>query len=494
MASGLKALHDIDRAISKARRTVSDASDLPRRASSALAQVSRKQAAAYGDIAKLRLELIEEGDGGALGYVDRQAEKLLALHEKQEARLIDKAQVSLAKISTLEADRRSQEKIVAKAVESYDKRAEICQNKLVSDPEYITLLTIVETAEATTQRAQAKQNLAEEEVEEKGAPYRNDPYFQYLQSRKYGTREAKGWFFTKMFDAILARRGKYRDAALNYKRLMDIPVRLAGHVKLLEGKEEAAREALKQAEETALVREGVTKLKEESLVQQSILEKIDISLEAQEELHQSIRTEQTQVSAGESAPYKEAIDLLVNTLERKKMPDLRRLAAQTVSQDDDRAIERIIELDRHAKELEEDQQSARSIIKKYQGTLGDLERLRQRFKVSRYDAPSSTFPSGRLIGTLLGQLLAGMVSGNDVWRQIERAQRTVRRHSDMDFGGIDWTEAMRLPRNSGGFGGSRRRRSTPRRRAPQRRAPRVRMPRSSGGRKGGGGFHTKGGF
>ena len=513
MASGRKTLHEIDKAIAKARAQVSQASELPRRASAALADVSRKQAASYSDIAKLRLQLIDEGAGGELGYVDRQAAKLLGAHDKEEARLAKKADASLAKITKLEEERRAQETVVEKAVDAYDKAAEACQKKLVADPEYIALLTAVETAEATSDRAAAKQALAEEDVEEKGATYRSDPYFQYLQKRRFGTREAKGWFLTKMLDGWIARRGKYRDAALNYKRLTDIPVRLARHVEDLEKKEEQARVTLKEAEENALVKQGVTAKKTASLKAQAKLDTIDERLAAAEADHQAIRTEQAQVGAGDSAPYREAIALLVNTLERQDLPSLRRLASQTISRDDDRAISDLIELSRTAKDLEEDQQQSRRLIEKYQRSLSELEQIRQKFKGRRYDAPSSTFTSN-LIAALLGQMISGLISGNDVWRQIERAQRTVHRRSDGDFGGIDWGEAMRLPRttrrSSGGiFGGGSRRGSDPfggwgrggggssrrstRTRAP--RMPRTRMPsprRSSGGRRGG--FKTGGGF
>ena len=506
MATGLKALHDIDRAISKARRNVSDAAKLPQRASRALADVSRKQAAAYEGIAKLRLDLIESGkDGGELGYVDRQAVKLLAVHDKEEGRLAKKADASLAKIDTLETKRRAQEKLVATAVDAYDKAAEACQKKLVADPDYIILLAAVETAEATTERADAKQELAQEEVETKGAPYRGDPYFNYLSRRRYGTKDAKGWFLTRWFDGRLARRLKYRDSAMNYRRLTDIPKRLAAHVTALEGKEEAARTALKNAEQSMLVKEGVTGARKKSLAAQTKLETIDAQISAQEDNHQALRAEQAKVSAGDSAPYQEAIDLLVNTLKRKDVPGLRRLAAQTVSRDDDRAVGDLIELSSHARDLEDDQQESRKLLEKYQRSLAEMEKLRRKFKTRRYDAPSSQFPSGSLVGTLLGQLLAGMLSSGDVWRQIERAQRTVRRHSDMDFGGIDWTEAMRLPRNSGGFGGgifggssrsSRGSRSggTTRRR-PRTRRPRMpRAPRPRAPRRKSGGFRTGGGF
>ncbi len=497
MSSGIKTLHKIDSAITKARKAVGEASRLPGRASNALAELNRKQLLAYENIAKLRLELVEKGKGGELGKVDRQVAKLLKSHANEEARLLKKVDAGLAKIDKLEISRRTQEVLVADAIDAYDKAALACQKKLAADSKYIELLMAVETAEATTERAIAKQSLAEAEVEEKGAQFRNDPFFQYLQKRKYGTKNAKGWFLTKALDGWIARRGKYRDAALNYQRLLDIPARLAAHVSGLERKEEEAREALKNMEADTLAKQGVTKLKKASLAAQKKLETIDANLQKSEEAHQSLRSQQAQVSGGGSAPYQEAIGLLVDTLQQKNLPDLRRLAAQTISNGDDRAIGKLIELSGHAKDLEEDQREARVLLTKYQTRLSELENLRRKFKDRRYDAPSSDFPSGTLIGTLLGQMVVGLISGNDVWRQIKRAQRTVNRRSDSDFGGIDWGEAMRLPRNSGGFGGGGWGGNTPRKRrsrsrSPRARAPRIRIPRSTG--RSGGGFYTKGGF
>ena len=477
MTSGIKTLYKIDGAIAQARKTVSEAARLPGRASNALADINRKQVLAYENIAKLRLDLIEDGAGGSLGYVDRQAAKLLTAHAKEEVRIEKKADVSLNKISKLEDARRVQELKVSAAVKAYDKAALACQKELVTNLKYIELLNGVEIAESKTERAIAKQNLAETETMEKSAPYNSDPYFQYLQRRGYGMKKAKGWFLTKGLDGWIARRGKYRDAALNYRRLLDIPVRLSAHVKSLEGKEQSARDALKGMEVKTLARKGVTTLKTTSLREQKKLDALDIKLQKSEEVHQSIRSEQAQISGGGSAPYKEATALLVGTLQHKNLPDLRRLASQTLSRDDDRAIGRLIELSSHAKDLENDQREAQSLLTRYQKRLAEMESLRRKFKDRRYDAPSSDFPSGNLIGTLLGQLVAGLVTGNDVWRQIKRAQRTVRRHSDSDFGGIDWGEAMRLPRNSGGFGGGgwgggrAPRRRQPRARAPRRRAP-----------------------
>ena len=170
-------------------------------------------------------------------------------------------------------------------------------------------------------------------------------------------------------------------------------------------------------------------------------------MKSPKDAHQEIRSEQAQVSGGDSAPFREAIDLLVSTLKRKDLPSLKRLALHTVSRDDDRALEYLVELSHTVKDLQDDQKEARQLLAKYQASLKDLEKLRRKFKDRRYDAPTSEFPRSNLLGTLLVQLVAGMLSSNDVWRQIERAQRTIRRNTGGDFGGIDWGEAMRLPRS-----------------------------------------------
>lgn len=507
MPSGRKTLHSIDAALAKARRNLAQAAEMPRRVSDALADVSRRQRSAFEIIARERLGLIQER--GAADRIDKHAEKLLAQHGRARQRMAEKAEASLEKITDLESQRRAQEQKVEAAISAYDKGALATQNALATDPEYQALIGAIEDAEAMTARAEAKQEQTEDDVETKGLPYRSDPYFRYLQERGYGTKNAKGGPITKLLDGWIARRGNYREAALNYRRLTDIPKRLAAHVEYLIGLEDIARGNLAAAETAALKKAGVTRLKQASIKAQTALERLDEKLAQAEDAHAKLRRAQADLEAGESGPYQEAINLLVSALARKDMPDLRTLAAQTVSRTDDRAVGELAELTLNARDLKRDQQDARRLMKKYQEALDDIEQLRRRFKARRYDAPSSDFGGGTMISKLLLQLLAGAVSSGDVWRQIERAQRTVRRHTDIDFGDIDWQEAMRLPRSPGGFGGrgggygggrSRRRSS---RRTSSRPAPRPRSrprsrptsrPSSRPRRSSGGGFKTRGGF
>jgi hypothetical protein len=504
MRTGLKTLHEIDAAISRARKAVGEASEIPARISDALVDVQRKQAAAYEQIAADRLGLIEAGAGGELGYVDRQAEKLLAAHADQEAQLRKKVTASVSEIEQLESKRRTQEKAVQKTVDAYDKAAADAELKILKDPIYMTQLQAVESAEAILSRASEKLELAREDEAEKGAPYRNDVFFSYLQKRGFGTSHAKGWFLTKILDRWVASLCGYQQAAENYHRLTAIPVRLERHIERLDVKAENEQLKLQTLEDEILRRDGVTAKHEASLDAQKKLEEIDAKLETAEEAHQALRQEQTRLTSGDTGPHKDAVKMLSDALQRKDLPSLRRLAAQTRTRDDDKAIEDLRGLARSARDLKDDQGEAKVLLEKYQRTLKDLEKVRRRFKSRRYDAPSSIFEREDLIGALLGQVLRGMLSGDDLWRQIQRAQRTMRRYSDNDFGGIDWTEGLRLPRQSrrrsggifsgsgGGWGNVGRSTRPARRRTSIPRAPRKSLPRISKRRSGG--FRTGGGF
>ena len=63
-------------------------------------------------------------------------------------------------------------------------------------------------AEKTTQ--------AEEELEEKGKPYRDDKIFMYLWQRHYGTSQYDAGFITRFFDKKLADHIRYDKARINY--------------------------------------------------------------------------------------------------------------------------------------------------------------------------------------------------------------------------------------------------------------------------------------
>ena len=538
MSAGLSILHQLDSAISKARARAGEAADLSTRAGHALLELQRNQASAFEQIARDRLEGLDDGEaGGELGYADRQAAKLLEQHRLAQDRAQSDVTVSEKKLEALESERRRQEAQTVKAIDAYDKAAAKAETDLLTDEDYNTQLDKVESLESTVSRAEEKHAMAQVDEKTKGEPYRLDPFFSYLKSRGYGTGDARGWFLTKWLDSGVARLSGYRQAAENYRRLTAIPIRLQNHVEVLQGDVLKAQNALQKFEADWLVSQGVSAKHKASLTAQKTLDDIDTKIAEIEDIHETIMTTHSALAAGETGPYKEAVKLVSDVLSRQDISKLRRLAAQTRTREDDAAVEALRDLGGAQEDLTADQREAKNLLGKYQKTLSDLQAVRQNFKARRYDAPSSSFKRADLITALMSQVLAGERSGKDLWTQITRNQRTNKRYSDTDFGGGDWTEGLRLPRQtrgyrrrnsgidvgdvfgvlegiarssrgwpsggrSGGWGSSsptRRRTSIPR--SPRQSLPKVRKPKSGGFGGGGfgggrrsGGFKTGGGF
>ena len=486
MASGRQTLHDIDRAILQARHRINEAAELPARISSSLTDIQTRRAAAFGQIAKERLALIKSGGGGDLGYVDRQAKKLLSAHATAKSKLDQKIGKSLSTIEALEEQRRAQEKIVEDAVNAYDKKAADAEIKILKDKTYQGQLVRVEDAQSALARAEGKLSLSQEHAHKKTREYLKNPYFSYLQKRQFGTRRAKGWFLTKLLDRWIARLIDFDQRQADFTRFEELPQHLELHVKRQDRLLSTAKKQLETLESDILKNEGLTDLRKLSIAAQKKLDSLDQKIITAEEKHQALRAEQAELNNGEDGPMNDALRLLSETLAKQDVKSLRRLAEQTKTKDDDRAIEELRKLERMARELKDDQYDAKKLLKKYQKSLQELESVRRQYKRRRYDAPSSVISGGDLIAALLAQVVSGVSSGDDFWRQIQRAQRTVKRYSDFDFGGDDWAEGLRLPRNSD-WRSSRSRRKTSR--SPRRTLPRNKTaPRRKGGFKTGGGF------
>jgi len=163
---------------------------------------------------------------------------LSILHQLDGA--ISKARARAEDSAALSA--RAGDALTAKAIDAYDKAAAKAEADLLKDPDYNTQLDTVERLESTVSRAEEKLALAKADEVSKGEPYRQDPFFTYLQKRGYGTKTAKGWFLTKWLDSGVARLAAYRQAAENYrltkstqksrrpKRFMQIYYRRALHL------------------------------------------------------------------------------------------------------------------------------------------------------------------------------------------------------------------------------------------------------------------------
>ncbi len=513
MTSGRDALHQIDASIAEARRRLAQASDAAAGDSNTIADLDRRQIEIYEAIADLRLVHLREdtGNGGVLGPDDRRAETLIASHQQALLDMAAARDAAAAELDRLEAARIDAEADVEKAIARHDDAAAASRAALENSDPYKSKASALEVLTAMAARAGQKLAVAEEDRAKKGAAYEGDPLFRYLHERKFGTRDYRAFPLFAMLDNWVSSLIKYRDHRLNYERLLEIPVRFAEHAQRLKTEAEAARADIERLERDALEKDGVGALRDAVGRARALVEALDNQIAQAEMAHKQLADAHAAAAAGRAGPLADARKILAGALAKIAVPDLKVVAAETASLEDDRLVDALITARRERMEFEEARKGAVGSLDGLGRRLTELEDLRRRFKSARFDSPYSEFTGKDVLAILLAEFLRGSIGRDDVWRRIERGHRTRRRDWDNDVGGDEWRDVFGLPDNWGGTtGGSwgdewsgRARRGGPViiRTPNQTRLPRPpRMPRfpsgggSIGGRRGGGGFRTGGGF
>jgi len=502
MTSGRDALHQIDASIADARARLMKASDAAASDTHTLAEIDQREIAVFHALAEVRLiHLREDGaNGGGLGQIDRKAAGLIAEHERAVADMAAAREAASDELERLETARRNAETDVEAAMARHEEAAAATRARLEKDDLWLASARDVENLGAIAARAEQKLAVAREDRAKKGAAYEADPLFQYLRERRFATRDYKAFPLFAMLDNWVASLIGYRDHRMNYERLLEIPERISEHVDRLKSEMDAAREMLERMEREGLERDGAGKLRDAVRAARELVETLDKQIEIAEKHRRELADRHAAAAAGKAGPLADARALVANALADISVPDLKLLAAETASPEDDRLIDALVRTRRERMEFEEARRNAVSSLDQLGRRLTDLEDVRRRFKSARFDSPYSEFSGRDVLALLVAEFLGGALSRDDLWRRIERGHRTRRRDWDNDLGGDEWRGRFGLPDNWGGrngdwsggtWGGDLPRSGPQKPRAP--RPPRIPRLPSGGGRRGGG-FKTGGGF
>lgn len=498
MTSGRDALHQIDGSIAEARRRLAQAGDAAAIDVKTLAELDQREIAIFQELAEIRLIHLKTDDanGGSLGDIDRKARERISAHDAAIAAMAEARDSAALELERLEAARRNAEADVDAAVARHEEAAASTRARLETDDLWRAKAGDVDELAAMARRAEQKLEVAREDRAKKGAAYEADPLFQYLRQRKFATSGYRAFPLYRLLDNWVASLIKYRDHRLNYERLLEIPERFSAHVERLKAEMDVARDALEKMERDALEKDGVGALRDAVNNARALVETLDKQISDAEESHNSLAKRHADTAAGDEGPLAEARQMVAAALARNSIPDLKILAAETASAEDDRLVEALIRTRRERMEYEEARRGAINSLDALGRRLSELEDVRRRFKGARFDSPYSEFTGKDVLALLIAEFLRGAMSRDDLWRRIERGHRTRRRDWDNDLGGDEWRGRFGLPDNwggtmGGGWGGGHSGGGPRMPRAP--RPPRIpRMP-SGGGRRGGG-FKTGGGF
>lgn len=453
MISGRDALHQIDASISNARKNVAQAINHNDDEQRRLLSIRKEEANVYGQISDIRLHSLGQKEQGvdALGRTDKQATDLLEHHDTHVMALEEEREKAAVQLEQCELDRREAGENLTLAITQHEAAAEKTRLRLETDPDYQTRAEALEKANAIVDHAASKREVAANDRTEKGKPYEADPLFSYLHKRKFATKDYKAGPLTTMLDRWVAKLIKYRDARLNYKRLLELPERLGEHLAFVEEKAAQLAEDIEAYERTALENDGVTKLRDKASTLRDDLDRLDTEIIEAETTHHDALTKVEEAGSGAKGPLMEARTLLTDVLQERSIPDLKVLAAETLTPEDDALVEDLAELRLERYSIEEETRTAKRRLDGHQRTLSDLEKLRRRFKQARFDSHRSQFKNDDLVSLLLTDFVRGSLSSSDIWRKIERNHRLRRRDWEDDFGGDDWRGGFGIPNTRGPY-------------------------------------------
>ncbi|MRX26546.1 hypothetical protein [Kangiella sp. HZ709] len=485
MYSGRQALNEIDQSLQKIRSELSQTDYELERYGQKLLGIRQKESESYRQLAKMRLDAIQANQlSEQLDYAERQAAQLLIQRNDQIEIIANKIETSQTNQLQFDQERNQQAIELDKAVEALEDLLAKVDGKLESDKSFLQQQLTAQDLVDMASNANDKTAQAEQELEDKGAPYRADKIFMYLWQRQYGTSQYNAGFITRFFDKKLAKHIDYDKARVNYFTLTNIPKKLAEHTENLQQQAQNELAELQQMQRDFEIDAGAEQLESTVGLERKKLSAIDQKLTAEEETYQNLIKKRESFNLETDKYIAKAISILMESFKAEPISQLQYEARQTESPRDDHLTNQLLSLKEDKSQLEENISSLQLAHKSVNRKLEDLKEVRRKFKRSDYDAYNSKFKDGVILSGILAQFIGDQVNAKELWRIFKRSQRFEKRRYTQRHGGIGLPGGINFPSNN---------------RGPSIKFPRgIRFPSGWGGggssSGGGGGFKTGGGF
>lgn len=432
--SGRDALEHLDRRVSRLRGRLNDAIQAADGIDGRLAEIQSHRVGALQQLADMRIDIIQQADVADLDRLHRQALALLHSHTDYIETERQGIEAASEKISDLESDRADladQRQVLATEIDT--KLADV-EARLKDDTAYRGLVGAFEDADAIADRADQKLAVAIDERVEKSAAYLDDPLFSYLWRRGFGTTGYEGGGLIKLLDAWVAKLCKYDGARPNYARLNDITDWLSDHASATREAAELAKSTLEQAERAAIESAGIPAHETKVDALRDKIADIDARILAAEADHAALTEQHAKTLIGEEGPAKQARNLLERSLRDMSIPDLRKLAAETVTLDDDEIVDDLVELRTEEISLELETERVSAAPSRLGEELSAFETLRRQFKQSRFDSDAALIKLA-LFDDAIESLASGRSSVGRALKQIHQSVRRRERRTRHGFGG-----------------------------------------------------------
>jgi hypothetical protein len=389
--------------------------------------------------------VIKQAAAQRLTEAEREATRLLIGHDefvKTIGAQVDKAADAL---SAAEVNRRLGEAEADAALEAYETLTEQTEKEVQTDPAYLALRDGLENARSVAIRSEQKLDLARQDRDAKRKPYEDDPLFSYLWRRKFRTTEYKAGGLARSLDTWVAKLCRYDEAYLNYARLIELPDRIAEHLARMKLEETEAEAAMERFEAQKLEEKGAGKLAAALDAAKAKLKELDAELATAEAKHSGLREQQEKAASGDSGPQEQARRVIEEGFAKASFPDLKVLAAETTTTDDDRIVDALIKLRTEELQMEVNWRNVEAMPARRRAGADALEQVRRKFRESGLDSPYVMLLRGAFEAAMEAYGKGPNPDPNQLWKAISATIHQAPRQDDHYFGGRRRGRSVGLP-------------------------------------------------
>jgi uncharacterized membrane protein YgcG len=161
---------------------------------------------------------------------------------------------------------------------------------------------------------------------------------------------------------------------------------------------------------------------------------VDADHAATEAALADLRSQQERAAAGDSGPHEEACRLIEESLTKISFPDLRVLASQTSTLEDDRIVDVLVKLRTQELQMDVDWRNLESQPTRRRSAAEAVETVRQRFKSNGLDSPQVML-AGPAFLAALAAYGGPNADADQLWRAIANTIRQAPGPDDDYFGG-----------------------------------------------------------
>lgn len=514
--SGPEALRSLDEALRDIRREEDEIAKRLARSAELVTKFKETESELLRQLAEVRLDPTTQAElSGRLSQAETRAREMLTKHGAELSSAESGLKELDKQIATLAKERAEQLEAAAKAQAELKTLADKVAVEAIKNPEYAEKRRTAEQLLQVAEESIRKTEQAEQDRDEKGKPYRDDPLFMYLWERGYGTRNYRENNLIQYLDSLIARMVGFPEARVNFAMLNEIPLRLREHADRQQQIAAAASEEVERLEKAAVDAAGGRATREALEQAQARIAAIDEEMVAAEDKRDERAREQRELAQGSDPAFSGAVSGLAEALGREDIQTLLAQARATQTAQDDTIVKQIDEARQRALEEDADSRDQKARLKTLAARRRELEDIQYEFKKQGFDNPRSSFGEDNLVGDVLNDFLRGGITAADYWGQWKRSQnwqggsaKTQRPQNSPwggNSGGFSWPDSSfgggmsggrrtgsgggfgggwgRLPTGGGGFGGG------------SSGGGGFSRPRTgSSGNRTGGGFKTGGGF